>query len=164
MRETSNFDLCPLSVTPHPQLIHICFCFSKRMRPMWTCGLPFSFPHKLSACLSELILAKPSGIRKYHLLVPFPHWGKKNHRKRLHCTHPFPTPQMLFYSLSSCFLPTSLLCPPSFLLLARGLRHRISHTPLHVDCCLQHNFYQTHALKCYLEGRSEGRLSYSCFW
>lgn len=131
---------------------------------MWTCGLPFSFPHKLSACLSELILAKASGIRKYSFVGPLSSLGKKNHRKHLHCTHPFSAPQMLFGSLSSCLLPISLLRPPSFFLLAGDIRNGVSHTPLHLGCCLQGSFYQIHALKCYLEIRSEVRLPYCFFW
>lgn len=125
---------------------------------MWTCILPFSFLHKLSACLSE------QELENIHLLVPFPHWGKKNHRKHLHCTHPFYAPQMLFGFLSSCLLPTSLLHPPSFFLLAGHIRHGVSHTPLHIDCCLQGSFLPNPCTQVLLGNKKWGELPYCCFW
>lgn len=101
--------------------------------------------------------------RKYSFVGPLSSLGKKNHRKHLHCTHPFSAPQMLFGSLSSCLLPISLLRPLAFLL-AGDIRNGVSHTPLHLGCCLQGSFYQIHALKCYLEIRSGVRLPYCIFW
>lgn len=126
------------------------------MRCMWTCALPSSFPHKLSACLSELILAKPSGIRKYSFVGSLSSLGGKNHRECLNCTHlpARPHPALLLeLSLSSlCISSVSSI----FFLPAKDITSAASHTPLHVDCGLQVSFHQTRALNCHLEVRHGG--------
>lgn len=39
-----------------PQLIHICFYFTKRMRHIWTCGLLYSFPRSCQLVCQNLFL------------------------------------------------------------------------------------------------------------
>lgn len=146
--KTSDFHLHPLSTSPSSLPISA----SQTMRCMWTCGLPFSFPHKLSACLSELILAKPSGIRKYSFVGSISSLGESQEVSGLHTSSCLPPP-----SSPLRITPVSSI----FLLLAKDVRSGAFHTPLRVDCCLQVSFRQTCALEC-LEVNREGRLPHCC--